>query len=288
MGDVNKINWVESQNTFSMFSRKIFGRNIYYNYYKDHQKKRLRMGRFRYSIDGNITMLNVDKELTKNGIDSDGKAYYWHYYHDECSFEKTLNYSMHPSLKNDRFIVNRVNIGKWNFNHNAYACITRAIAELKSQLNSDTSLVVFFPLNKMVEKDAQKKYQTEFIELLKQDHINYVVGDINKFEEKDKQLVVVVIDLVTTIKRKNFIINTIRNKRAKQKPVVAMYSLVVIFDEMVGQFCIDLCEFRKKQEEEKEAQRNVVYVRDTPTIDEEELIMRSLAGYGPDPEVFGF
>ena len=288
MGDVNKINWVESQNTFSMFSRKIFGRNIYYNYYKDHQKKRLRMGRFRYSIDGNITMLNVDKELTKNGIDSDGKAYYWHYYHDECSFEKTLNYSMHPSLKNDRFIVNRVNIGKWNFNHNAYACITRAIAELKSQLNSDTSLVVFFPLNKMVEKDAQKKYQTEFIELLKQDHINYVVGDINKFEEKDKQLVVVVIDLVTTIKRKNFIINTIRNKRAKQKLVVAMYSLVVIFDEMVGQFCIDLCEFRKKQEEEKEAQRNVVYVRDTPTIDEEELIMRSLAGYGPDPEVFGF
>ena len=29
-------------------------------------------------------------------------------------------------------------------------------------------------------------------------------------------------------------------------------------------------------------------VRGTPTIDEEELIMRSLAGYGPDPEIFGF
>lgn len=288
MGDVNNINWVESQNTFSKSSRRIFGRNIYYNYYKDHQKKRYRMGRFRYSIDGNITMLNVDKELTKDGIDSDGKAYYWHYFHDECSFEKTLNYNMHPSLKNDRFIVNRVNTGKWNFNHNAYACITRAIAELKSQLNSDQSLVVFFPSNKVIEKDAQKKYQTEFIELLKQDHINYVVDNINKFEEEDKQLVVVVIDLVTTVKRKNFIINTIRNKRAKQKPVVAMYSLVVIFDENVGQFCIDLREFRKKQEEEKEAQRNVVYVRDTPAIDEEELIMRSLAGYGPDPEVFGF
>lgn len=288
MGDVNNINWVESQNTFSKSSRRIFGRNIYYNYYKDHQKKRYRMGRFRYSIDGNITMLNVDKELTKDGIDSDGKAYYWHYYHDECSFEKTLNYNMHPSLKNNRFIVNRVNTGKWNFNHNAYACITRAIAELKSQLNSNQSLVVFFPSNKVIEKDAQKKYQTEFIELLKQDHINYVVGNINKFEEEDKQLVVVVVDLVTTVKRKNFIINTIRNKRAKQKPVVAMYSLVVIFDEKVGQFCIDLREFRKKQEEEKEAQRNVVYVRDTPTIDEEELIMRSLAGDGPDPEIFGF
>lgn len=63
----------------------------------------------------------------------------------------------------------------------------------------------------------QKKYQTKFIELLKQDHINFVVGDINKFTEKDKQLVVVIIDIVTTIKRKNYIINNVRNKRAKQK-----------------------------------------------------------------------
>ena len=115
-----------------------------------------------------------------------------------------------------------------------------------------------------------------------------MVGDINKFAEKDKQLVVIIIDLVTTIKRKNYIINSVRNKRVKQKPVIAMYSLVLIFDEMVGKFCIDLHEFIKKQEEEKKAQRNVESVRNINTIDEEELIMRSLAGYGPDPEVFGF
>ena len=140
----------------------------------------------------------------------------------------------------------------------------------------------------MVDKEAQKKYHTEFIKLLRQDHVNYVVGDINKFNEKDKQLVVVIIDLVTTINRKNFIINDIRNKKAKQKPIVAMYSLMVIFDKNVGQFCIDLYELRKKQDDEKKAMRNVVPARDTPTVDEEELIMRSLAGYGPDPEVFGF
>lgn len=63
---------------------------------------------------------------------------------------------------------------------------------------------------------------------------------------------------------------------------------MVIFDEKVGQFCIDLIEYRKKQDEEKKAQRNEVIEWETPTIDEEELIMRSLAGYGPDPEVFGF
>ena len=288
MGDINNINWVESQNTFSKSSRKIFGRNIYYNYFKDHQKKRYEIGRFRHSIDGGITILKVDKELNNDGIDSDGKAYYWHYFHNSCSFEKNLDYDKDSKLKSDCFIVNRLNSGKWNFNHNAYACITRAIVELKSQLNSDQSMIVFFPSNKMVEKDAQKKYQTKFIELLKQDHINFVVGDINKFAEKDKQLVVVIIDIVTTIKRKNYIINNVRNKRAKQKPVIAMYSLVLIFDEMVGQFCIDLHEFIKKQEEEKKAQRNVESVRNINTIDEEELIMRSLAGYGPDPEVFGF
>ena len=288
MEDIDNINWVESQNTFSKSSRRVFGRNIHYNYYKDHQKKIYEMGRFRNSIDGGATMLKVDKELNKDGIDSDGKAYYWHYFHSSCCFEKNLDYDKHPRLKKDRFIVNSLNSGKWNFNHNAYACITHAIAELKLQLSSNQSLVVFFPSNKMVDKEAQKKYHTEFIKLLRQDHVNYVVGDINKFNEKDKQLVVVIIDLVTTINRKNFIINDIRNKKAKQKPIVAMYSLMVIFDKNVGQFCIDLYELRKKQDDEKKAMRNVVPARDTPTVDEEVLIMRSLAGYGPDPEVFGF
>ena len=77
----------------------------------------------------------------------------------------------------------------------------------------------------------------------------------------------IVIDLVTTINRKNFIINEIRKKRAQQKPVVAMYSLMVIFDEKVGQFCIDLIEYRKKQDEEKKAKRNEVIEWETPTIE---------------------
>ena len=75
MGEIDNINWIESQNTFSKSSRATFGRNIYYNYCKDHQKNRYRMGRYRYSIDGDISMRNVDKELKKDGIDSDGRAY---------------------------------------------------------------------------------------------------------------------------------------------------------------------------------------------------------------------
>lgn len=283
MVNTENSNGVENQNTFSKISRTIFGRNIYYNYYKDNHKKRYSIGRFRYSIDGEIKISNVDKELSYSGIESDGKTYYWHYFHNSCSFEKNLNYNSLLELKNNRFIVNRVNAGKWNFNHNAYACITRAIAEIKSQLNSDQYLVVLFPNNKKIDKKAQKRYQSEFIELLKQDHVTYVVGDINKIQEEEKQLIIVVIDLVTTIQRKNNIIRDILNKKSEQKPLVTMYSLIIIFDEIVGQFCISLHILREKQEKEGKA-----FVSNTPIIDEETVIMRSLAGHGPDPEIFGF
>lgn len=39
MVNIDSINWIESQNAFSISSRRIFGRNISYNYYKDHQKR---------------------------------------------------------------------------------------------------------------------------------------------------------------------------------------------------------------------------------------------------------
>lgn len=77
-----------------------------------------------------------------------------------------MDYDKVPKLKSDRFIVNRLNSGKWNFNHNAYACITRAIVELKSQLKSNQSMIVFFPSNKMVEKDAQKNTKQSLLSFL--------------------------------------------------------------------------------------------------------------------------
>lgn len=155
-------------------------------------------------------------------------------------------------------------------------------------MRSDQYLVVLFPLSNKIDKEAQKKYQNEFIKLLRADHTNYVIGNLNRVKEKEKQLVVIVIDLVTTIKRKDYIINNIRIKKATQKPVIAMYSLVVIFDKKVGQFCIDLHALRQRQLEERRARRSAYSICKTQSIDDEELIMRSLAGYGPDPEIFGF
>lgn len=288
MIDIDKINWIESQNTFSKSSRSIIGHNLHYTYYKDHVRNRYRIGRFRYSIDGEIKTSNIGKDLDSTGVNLDGKAYYWHYFHNSCCFDKSLNYDTHIDLQNNRFIVNKVNTGKWNFNHNAFTCIIRSIAEVKLQLKTYQSLVVLLPSNKNIEEDAQKKYHTIFIEHLRKEKIRYAVGGIKNIKDNGKQLVVFVIDIVTTIKRKNRIINDIRKLKGKQKPLIALYSLVVIFDGIVGQFCIDLHNLRTIQEKEKKATKEKTYVVPTPPIDEEELIMRSLAGYGPDPEIFGF
>lgn len=283
MIDNSNINWTESQNSFS----KLTWQKKYYEYNKGYQVWKHELGCFCYTINGEIK-ISAEKALNSSGIVSDGNAYYWHYFDNACCFEKTLNYDSDPRLKNNRFIVNRINVGKWDFNHNVYACITRAIIKIKSQLNANQYLVVLFPLNKMIEKQAQYKYHSEFIELLKQDCVTYVVGDISKVKEKEKQLVVIVIDIVTSMKRKNYIINDIRKKKANQKPIVAMYSLMMIFDEMSGKFFIELGTLRTKQDEKKKMKKTTTFTRETPTIDEEELIMRSLAGYGIDPEKLGF
>lgn len=288
MIDVDIINWIESQNTFSKSSRSIIGNNLHYTYYKKHVRNRYRIGRFRYSIDGEINISNSGEDLDPTGVNHDGKAYYWHYFHNSCCFDKGLNYDTLIDLHNNRFIVNKVNTGKWNFNYNAFTCIIRSIAEVKSQLNTHQSLVVLLPSNKNIEEDAQKKYHNIFIEHLRKEKIRYAVGGIRNIKDNGKQLVVFVIDIVTTIKRKNRIINDIRKLKGKQKPLIALYSLVVIFDEIVGQFCIDLHNLQTRPEKEKIASNKKTYVVQTPLIDEEELIMRSLAGYGPDPEIFGF
>lgn len=280
---------VTSQNSFTKSCGKIFHRNSKYNYHEKYRSKTYSLGHYRYCIDGSISMDIVDAALGNDGINSDGKAYYWHYFHNSCCFEDSLNYDLYPDLKKNRFIAHKIKSGKWNFNHNAYACITRAIAELKPNLTKDQSLVVFFPYNKKLNKDVQDKYMTEFIKLLKKDHITYAVGNINKVEENNKQLVIVVIDVFTTIKSKNYIIKEICSKKKEQNPLVLMYSLIVVYDENVGKFSVDLHVYREKEEEKKKIKIKAdTSLRLSSSIDEEDLIMRSLAGYGPDPEIFGF
>lgn len=279
--------WNESQNDYSLSSRKIASHNTSYHYYKNHQKQSYIIGRYRYTITGNISIDKTDKKLTKEGVEGDKQAYYWHYFHNSCSFVNDMDYSNKPELKSNRFMVKKINSGEWNFNHNAYACVARILSELKSHISSNQSLVVYLPTNKQIQKTAQDKYFTEFISLLKNEHITFVVGNLDKIQETSKQLVIFVIDIITSANRQNAIVQIIRNKRASQFPVISYYSLLKIMDEESSKFCIELIKLRKKEREEKESQRREV-LSTTPAYDEEEAIMRALSGRGADPEIFGF
>lgn len=295
MNDLDSINWVESQNAFSDTSKNIFVRGIRYEFSKGHTIYKTILGRFRYFIDGELSKTTPQKQLNNDNAENECRAYYWHYHLFGCCLDNTLNYENIPELKSERFMLKKINSGKWNFNLGIYDCITRTIADIKTNLDSNQSLIIYFPLNKNIDKEAQRKYISGFTGLLKYDKITFVVGDINKIKNEEKQLVVIIIDIVSTTKRKNYIINDIRNKKSTLKPIVTMISLFLIFDDILGQYCIELEDIKKKKEEEKKAkkleeeknakQKSFNYELD---IDEEELIMKSLAGHGPDPEMFGF
>ena len=52
--------------------------------------------------------------------------------------------------------------------------------------------------------------------------------------------------------------------------------------------CLFRLEIIKHDKEKEEKHTITTHSVRTPDYDDEELIMRSLMGYGPDPEIFGF
>lgn len=282
-----QLEWNESQNEYSLSSRKIASHNTSYHYFKNHQRYTYTLGRYRYSINGNISVNNVEKELKKDGVESDNQAYYWHYFHNSCSFVNDFDFSDKPKMKTNRFMVKKIDKGEWNFNHNAYSCAVRILAELKTHIKTNQSLIAYLPVNKQIQKAGQDKYFVKFINLLKNERIAYVVGNLDKIKETSKQLVIFVIDLITSANRQNTIVQSIRNKRSSQFPLISYYSLLKIMDEENTIFCFELIKLRNKQSEEKKQKEREVF-HTPPAYDEEALIMRALSGRGADPEIFGF
>lgn len=278
--------WNESQNEHSLSCRLIASHHLSYHHFVKKLGMTYSIGRYRYTINGHLSIQNTDKELKKDGIEGDKQAYYWHYFHNSCTFVDDLDFSDKPEMKTNRFMVKKISSGEWNFNHNAYVRVVRILAELKSHIKSNQFLIVYLPTNKQIKKIAQDKYFTEFINLLKKEHITFVVGNLDKIKETSKQLIVFVIDLITSANRQNSIVQSIRSKRSSQFPLISYYSLFKIMDEETAKFCIELKKMHKKSEDTKPRQKETLHT--TPTYDDEELIMRALSGRGPDPEIFGF
>ncbi|MDO4756435.1 MAG: hypothetical protein Q4A54_08835 [Parabacteroides sp.] len=144
---------------------------------------------------------------------------------------------------------------------------------------------ISLPRNKFIEKEAERQYLSNFIEFLKNENVTYTIGNVNNIKEDNRQLVILVIDLITNHERLKNIVNSIRIRKQKSQPVVSYFSLMKIFNR---EECLFKLEIDKYDKEIKAKQSTSVSIARAYSFDEEDLIMKSLMGYGPDPEIFGF
>ncbi len=286
------MNWIKAQNNFSIENRVIFGKFRRYRYYKGNDSYTYRMGAYRYSV-GDFQQREdyFDKKLKDDGIEHDGLSYFWHYFYESCSFEKDRNFDWRPNIKENTFKIPKIKKGEWKYNKKVGENVLNYITEVREKLQKYRKLIVYFPYNRQIESHAQQKYNSIIISGLKNERISYVVGNIDKINEADKKLIVIVVDIITNKERLKRIVNEIRLKRSGQIPVVAFFSLMKIYD---GDDC-DYSKIAVLRENKSETT-----VRETHHIakpvstsrysdyDDEEMVMRSLMGLGPDPELFGF
>ena len=73
--------WEKEQNLFSIENRKIYSQNQRYRYYRNHTRMVYRMGAYRYSITGELFGEQIGKDLKEDGIENDGRCYYWNLFH---------------------------------------------------------------------------------------------------------------------------------------------------------------------------------------------------------------
>lgn len=277
--------WEKEQNLFSIENRKIYSQNQRYRYYRNHTRMVYRMGAYRYSITGELFGEQIGKDLKEDGIENDGRCYYWNLFWGSCTFEKNIDVNWEPDLKKDTYIVGKIKKGQWKFPHQIYENLKRYISQIDAQLMPSQKLVVYIPKNKLIESQVEYNYISDYIEILREVEVTYVIGNLDNIKVSNKQLVIIVLDIITNKERLKSIIKKIRTKKEKEQPVISFFSLMKIYDLEDCRFSLNVYNYKKKKEEEQREEKRIVRVSD---YDEEEMIMRSLMGRGPDPEIFGF
>lgn len=274
--------WVKLQNTFSIENCEKYFVSRYYYYYKKHERKRYKMGAYRYSVNCSIFSKYIGKTMDENGIYMDGVAYFWHFFHSSCSFEKDKD--LYYFLKK-AYIVNKIKKGQWIFPYQLYSNIFNYIKDLNHIIKPTQKFIVYLPKNKFIEKESERQYQSYFIDFLKKERITYVIGDINNIKIDNKQVAIFVLDLITDHERLKYIINTIRTNKHLNQPVISFFSFMKILNREECHYALEIKKIVKAKNENRPTFTHTVR---TPDYDEEDLIMKSLMGHGPDPEIFGF
>lgn len=273
--------WNKLQNIFSLESIKKFSANRRYQ----SKTTRYRMGSYCYSIECHISPQYIGKVLREDGLDNDSKAYFYHSYNSACTFEKEPNLCANIDFKKDAFVVNKIKKGQWKFPNQLYENIHTYIIDLNLIIKTNQKFIVYLPQNKFIEKEAERQYLSYFIDLLKDENIAYAIGNVDNIKEDNRQLVILIIDLITNHERMKYIINSIRRRKEKSQPIVSYFSLMKVFNREECLFKLEIDKYDKEIKAKQSISSPIVRTQD---YDEEDLIMKSLMGYGPDPEIFGF
>ena len=145
-------------------------------------------------------------------------------------------------------------------------------------IKTNQKFIVYLPQNKFIEKEAERQYLSYFIDLLKDENVAYAIGNVDNIKEDNRQLVILIIDLITNHERMKYIINSIRRRKEKSQPIVSYFSLMKVFNR---EECLFKLEIDKYEKEIKAKQSISSPIVRTQNYDEEDLIMKSLMGYGP-------
>ena len=148
-----------------------------------------RFGCYRYQQSDSTRMT-----VLPSGTQTD---WYWNIFNEACCLDKRIDYVLRPSLKSNKFILNKIVNGTWTFNHKMVDNLLKFILALSKQVKSEEHFAVLMPHSRKIEREAFPKYMSLFEKSLSDKNIpcSFVFSNL---VDKNKKNIVVVIDLVST------------------------------------------------------------------------------------------
>lgn len=217
-----------------------------------------------------------DSSRWKEGVADEYIGYYWHVFDEGCCLDNSIDYNLRPSLKKDRFIMNKIDDGTWNFNNTMIDNLKKYIVECSKLRKSDEDFVVYLPQSRKMNKDAFDKYILLFKPFFKKNNIRFAFSSHKTFLPNTKTIVFI-LDFVTSPQRQKNVVEGL--KKASSNGFSLLYfSMMKIFSYE------DAVQLAKIEESKPEI--TIRFRNDNR--DDEDYIMKSLSGRGVDPESLGF
>lgn len=229
-----------------------------------------------YNMEGIPDVRFLQTRLKSNGLLNDNKPYYVQWYWNTRSIDSNLSrqlsaissYNGLATFENTQY-----------FESMRFKTIAKSISCFRNNIQPEQEVLAWIPYDLVSNESLAIK---ELRKALDSCNINYITGTNCKMPETDSKKIVFIIDLETDKQRQKSLTNTVIRQCPNNEPFVVFISLMKIIDEL------DLVYFKaaNKLKKERNMARRESIVK--LSYDEETAIMNSLAGHGPNPEVFGF